>query len=122
MSETKHIRAASRIKELAADFLERTSNHLSLITVTDIDLSPDGKTADIMISVLPESKANAAVDFANRNRDDFKNYLKDRVRLRVIPRVRFLIDMGERNRQRIEELSAEEKQRPSGGNSAEIGS
>lgn len=105
MENTRHIKAASRIKELAADFLARTSNHQSLITVTGIDLSPDERQVDIMLSVLPEAKAKTAIDFANRNRDDFKNYLKDRVRLRVIPRVRFLHDIGELNRQRIEEIS-----------------
>jgi ribosome-binding factor A len=95
------------IKDLAASFLERRVNRTPLVTVTDVHLSCDRATVDILLSVLPESGAPGAVDFANRHRDELKDELKARSRLRVIPRVRFALDQGEKNRQRIDELSRE---------------
>lgn len=104
MSSIKKERATLLLKDLAADFLERHSNRTSLVTVTGVTLSPDQKSARILLSVLPKEKTAAAVDFANRYVDEFRDYLKSRSRLRFIPRITFIVDEGELNRQRIEEL------------------
>lgn len=105
MNKLKHEREEMMLKDLAADFLSRQSNRTSLITVTRVLLSDDLKRADIMISVLPEDKQKAALIFANRMTHEFKEYLKSKSKIRILPRMRFLPDIGEQNRQRIEELS-----------------
>lgn len=100
---------AERLKEVlrthAAEFLAREAGGQSLITVTHADLSSDKKRAIIYITVLPENKEEAAVGFANRQIADFKSFLKERVRMHRIPHIDFAIDTGEKNRQRIDELS-----------------
>lgn len=108
MSE-KHTRAASLIQHLVAEFLGRESNRSSLITVTNIDLSPDMGRATIFVTIYPDDKTKGALDFLNRKRDDVKDYLKRHARLRRIPRITFEVDYGEKNRQHIDELLAEEK-------------
>lgn len=92
------------LKDLAGDFLSRHSNRTSLITVTNVVLSSDLKRATILLSVLPKKSERVAVLFANRLRPEFKEYIKAHSRMRVLPQVTFGPDLGEQNRQRIEEL------------------
>lgn len=96
------------LKDLAGDFLNLHSNRTSLITVTNVVLSSDLKRATILLSVLPKEKTSAAVSFANRMRTEFGDYLKKRSRMRMIPQITFAPDIGEENRQRIEQLLGDE--------------
>ncbi|MDQ5901691.1 MAG: ribosome-binding factor [Patescibacteria group bacterium] len=98
----------NELKEVVARFLEVESNKTSLITVTHLDVSPDLKNAKIYITVLPESKEKAALDFCKRKRTDIKHEIKKRMSLRNIPFVDVEIDKGEKNRQRIHELFVQE--------------
>lgn len=93
------------IRQLAADFLHRESNKSSLVTVTGVQLSDRLTKATILISVLPESKQQEALDFARRKRAEFKEYVKSHAKIGRIPLFDFEIDYGEKNRQRIEEIS-----------------
>lgn len=93
------------IAKLAAEFLMRESNRQSLITVTGAALSENRKRATVFITVLPEAHETAALGLANRKARDFRDFLKARSRLGILPRIEFVIDRGEKNRQRIDELS-----------------
>jgi len=89
----------------AGEFLVREAGAHSLITVTRVTLSGDKKRATIFLTVLPENKEIAAVGFATRQIPEFKEFIKSRVRMHRIPHIDFEIDKGEKNRQRIDELS-----------------
>ncbi len=93
------------LRETAALFLAREAGHQSLITVTRAELGEDGKHAQILITVYPESSENAALAFANRNRSELADFFRKRIRGAQMPRVEFLIDRGEKNRQRLDELT-----------------
>jgi ribosome-binding factor A len=97
------------IKKLAAEFLERESDKTSLITVTHADVSPDFSNAKIFISVLPESKEEHALFFCKRKMTDFKRYAMKYMHMKSIPFFDVVLDLGEKNRQRIEELGIESK-------------
>ena len=103
-SPIKDERMKERMRELAAEFLNRESTRAALLTVTNIELSSDGKHATIMLSILPIEKAYAAVSFANRHRAEFSEYMKKHSKMHFLPRVEFAVDKGEQNRQRIDEL------------------
>lgn len=92
------------VRNLAANFMQRESNHTSLITVTNVDMSPDGKRAVIFFTVLPADKQKAALDFAKRKRSEFRQYVTENSRIGRLPFFDFEIDMGEKNRQRIDDL------------------
>ena len=92
------------IRQLAAQYLSIESNRTSLITVTGIDVSSDGKSATILISVLPVDASDSALNFVKRKRTDFRTYVKKNSKLRRLPYFDFALDMGEKNRQRIDEL------------------
>ena len=95
---------ANLIKELGAQFLERESNNTSLITVTSCSVSPDLKRATIFITVLPDDKEAAALEFVKRKRGALREYLKKKMKIKIIPFIDTQIDLGEKNRQKIDEL------------------
>ncbi len=97
-------KVANSIKELAAQFLERESNKTSLLTITQVEVSPDLKRATIFISVLPDSMENTALNFVKRNLGDLRNFLKEKITIKNIPYLETKIDLGEKNRQKIDEL------------------
>lgn len=109
MSDKKTESIIKVIKKAAADFLERESSGISLITVTDVKLSNDGKHANILFTVLPENKQDSALEFAKRMRSDFRDYVKSHTKLGKIPLFDFSIDLGEKHRQKIDLISLKNK-------------
>ncbi len=93
------------IAHMAAAFLGRESNRQSLITVTRADISPDRHKSTVYFVVLPESEEAAALDFTKRKRGDFRDFVKRNSRMRIIPFFDFAIDMGEKARQHLDEIS-----------------
>lgn len=104
MPTLRQEKVAEQVRQYAAQFLEIESNKTSLITVTRCTISSDLKRATVFISVLPESRAQTALDFAKRKRKDLRGYIKKHLRLKRIPFVDIEIDEGELNRQKIDEL------------------
>ncbi|MFA5791505.1 MAG: ribosome-binding factor A [Candidatus Paceibacterota bacterium] len=97
-------KVAKEIKELAAQFLGRENNRTSLITVTYATCSPDLKKATIFITVLPSSKEENALNFVKRNLGELREFLKKNMPVKIIPFLDVKIDLGEKNRQKIDEL------------------
>ena len=85
--------------------MAREANRNSLITVTRVQMSEDGKRAIIYITVFPELGETAALAFANRNRGELGKFLSSRTRGMRIPHLEFEIDLGDKNRRRLDELS-----------------
>ena len=97
-------RVANSIKELAAAFLERENDRTSLITVIAVTCSPDLKRATILITVLPDSRESAALGFVKRQLKDLREFLKKNMSIKTIPFLDVMIDLGEKHRQKIDEL------------------
>ena len=101
----KHDRALESYKRLAAEFFEREANPTPLITVTNAALSSDKKAATIFITVLPESRADEALKFGERRLGDLREYVRERLRTRLIPTFSLKFDEGEAIRRKIDELT-----------------
>ena len=95
---------ANQIKELSAQFLSRVDNRTSLITITSANVSPDMKKATVFITVLPEEKENDALFFIKRNLGELRKFLQENLPIKIIPFLDVAIDLGEKNRQKIDEL------------------
>lgn len=104
MSEFRDEKISNKIRELAATFIEREAGPTSFITVTGIQMEADGRSAKILISVLPKDKENAAYGFVKRNLGTMRDYIKKNMKIHSIPYLDVEIDLGEKNRQRIDEL------------------
>lgn len=103
-SEFKEERMQQIIKELASEFLSKESNRQSLVTVTNVIFSTRSKQATILISVLPDHKSTAALDFAKRKRAELRAFIKAKSRLSILPFLDIELDFGEKNRQRVDQL------------------
>lgn len=103
----RNIKIANRIKELAAEFLARENNRTSLINVISATCSPDLKRATVYITVLPTDKEKTALEFAKRKRPELRQFLKKNLPVKIIPFIDVAIDLGEKNRQKIDELLRE---------------
>lgn len=104
MSEFRNEKIKENIRELSALFIEKEAGISSLITVTRVLLSEDGKRATIMVSVLPREKENAAYGFIKRNLGQLRKHISKNLRINPIPFLDVQIDEGEKNRQKIDEL------------------
>lgn len=93
-----------QLKEYAADFVSLNSNRTSLITVTRAELFDGNEKVMFYVSVFPESAEGPAIGFLMRKRGECKQYIKEKSRIQRVPHVEFVIDDGEKNRQRVDEL------------------
>ncbi len=93
-----------QIHKWAAEFLQRESNGASLITVTDVKIGHEAREATVLFTVLPESKQEAALEFARRQLGEFREFINEKVKTGRMPYFHFDIDRGEKHRQRIDEI------------------
>lgn len=100
----RQLKVNQELKKIAQNFFQRESSGSSLITVTNAEVTPDLRTANVFITVLPESKEAAALDFAKRMRGDLRTDIKRYMPIKIIPFVEIEIDKGEQNRQKIDEI------------------
>ncbi len=91
------------ILEIASDWITRNSNRNSLITLTKSDTTTDGKKLLIFYTVIPEAQERPAHEFLTRNADIIRDYVKKKMK-REPAWFRFILDKGERNRERISDL------------------
>ncbi len=98
-------RISALFMTLAAEFLERESAGQGLMTVTGVNMSRDRKEVTILFTVFPDKYQDQALGFAKRERSDFREYVKSKAQgLGFYPIFDFAIDMGEKNRQHIDNL------------------
>lgn len=106
MSERQE-KMEKELRRLASAAVNAIANKQSLITVTRTDIAPNFKNATIYVSVLPVEEEHTAILFLNRHKDDVRHHIKKNLKTRIIPFITFEADLGEKNRQRIDELSRE---------------
>lgn len=105
----RHDRVASLLKEQAAVFIQQESNPEPMITVTSASVSPDYKRATIYVTTIPDDREADALVFLKRNASEFRHFIKKHSNLKFIPHVDFVIDVGERHRQYIDEIARDIK-------------
>jgi len=101
----RHNQVEESVAHLAGEFLARESSVKALITVTHADMTDNYTQATVYFSVLPATHEEEALKFAKRARSDFRDYIRKNSKLYPTPTVDFAIDYGEKNRQRVDELT-----------------
>ncbi len=89
----------------AAGYIARVANRNTLITPTRAELSKDRTHATVYVSIFPSTAQEAAISFLRRHQRDFFIYLKKESRFSHIPSVHFMFDVGEENRQHLDEIT-----------------
>ncbi len=98
----------SLLARYVGEFLSHEAGPMSLITVTRVTYNPKTKKAIVFLSVLPDSQEKTALAFAKRKSSDLREWIKEKVNMGSLPVFEFLIDIGEKNRQRVEDISAQD--------------
>jgi len=99
-------KVSEEIAHQASEFLVRfVRGGGALITVTRAAVAPNLRNITIFVSILPKSAEVEQLKALKRLRTDLRDYLKEKTVLRDVPTVDFELDIGEENRQRIDELT-----------------
>lgn len=114
MKNDRHIKVTNLLKELAATFVRQEANSNPLITVTNVDLSPDMRRAIIFVTTIPDGKEQEALIFLKRNGTNLRTFIKQKGRFKTIPHLEFMVDAGEKHRQHMDDLvrQLEEEKHP----------
>lgn len=82
---------------------------LGFVTVTDVEISSDLKTAIVFFTVMNEQDIDVSMEILNSAKGLIRSELSKRVRLKYIPSLEFKIDTSARHGGRIDELLREIK-------------
>lgn len=85
-----------------------------LVTITRVMTSPDLHYADVLLAVTPYTAEQQALGNFAKQIGSIQRRLNQRLRMRPVPRIRFVIDKEQKRAERIEELLA----RPASGGGA----
>jgi ribosome-binding factor A len=93
----RQLRVGELIRHTLADILQRGEVHDpdlegTVITVSEVRMTPDLRVATVFVMPLGGRKADAVVAAFERNRRFLRGEIAHRVNLRVAPDLRFLLD------------------------------
>jgi len=93
------------IKEKIADILlKEIFVEGFLITVQNVDTSKDLKYAKIKVSVMPFSGSEKVLKILGKQTPNIQNKLNSAIKIKFVPRIKFIIDKSEEQADRIETL------------------
>lgn len=122
MQSTRLEKIARLIQKELSEILrqETAKTHGTLVSVSQVRVSPDLSVARVHLSVFPGDKAQAIVANINANARTLRYALGQRVRyqLRRIPELTFYVDDSLDYIEHIDELLAADKHKPADGEQA----
>ncbi|MBI2055209.1 MAG: 30S ribosome-binding factor RbfA [Candidatus Sungbacteria bacterium] len=81
----------------------------SLVTITRVSTSPDLHYADILMSVMPQFYEDEVLALLVKQIGGLQRALNKKLRMRPVPRIKFVIDSEQKRADRIERLLAQER-------------
>ena len=110
MESTRQQKIARLIQKDMSDILLRYARtlHSTLISVSEVRVSPDLGIAHIYLSIFPQDRVAATMQAIEENKHKFRGEMGalERHQLRVIPEVIFHLDETIDRMERIDELLA----------------
>jgi ribosome-binding factor A len=100
------LRINQLIKEQLGNILLKEGNFPRdcLVTITRIETSVDLKEARVWVSVLPEKKESQILNLLNKNIYHFQQKLNKVLKLKRVPKIKFLIEKKIKEAAKIEKL------------------
>jgi ribosome-binding factor A len=78
-----------------------------LITVQGVDTSKDLKYTKIKVSIMPFGQSEKALKVLKKNISHLQKRIGEEIRIKFIPKIRFIIDRTEEKANRVEEILRE---------------
>lgn len=97
-------------EELNRIFLKDLDFENALVTITRVEVNSDLSQAKVYFVVNPDEREEEARGVMEENISHIQNKLRERLKMRPVPKIKFEIDRGAKNLYRIDELSKEDKQ------------
>ena len=97
-------------KEIGDIILKEIGFEGALITVTRVETSPKLNDANIYISAIPDEKIENVFKVLNRNLYHIQKMINRRLRIRPVPKLRFVRENLTREAGKIEEILEEIKE------------
>ncbi len=91
-------------QEISQSLLREIDFTNVLVTVTEVETSPDLRQAKVKISVMPTEKSEQVLKILERNIYRLQQILNKKLTMKTVPKIRFVIDQIEVKAQRIEEI------------------
>ena len=93
------------LKKAVSEIINYEHNFNVLVSVSDIDISPDLNNAKIYISILGNAdyKVNV-IDELNGNTSNIKSHFPKYIKLRKTPSIRFLLDETIENAEKMHKI------------------
>ena len=108
MESTRQHKVARLIQKDMSDILLRYARtlHGTLISVSEVRVSPDLSIARIYLSIFPQDKVETTMTLIEENAHRFRGELGalERHQLRIIPEIHFHLDTTIDRMERIDEL------------------
>ena len=96
-------RVSKLIKEYLNELILRYSEFPgALATITEVEVSPNLKTAKVKISVLPTEKSADVLKILSKRAGELQYLLNRKLNIRPMPRIEFVLDFGLEKAARIE--------------------
>ncbi|MCL5016003.1 MAG: 30S ribosome-binding factor RbfA [Patescibacteria group bacterium] len=103
-------RVASLIHKEMGNFLLReiTPPEGTMITISGVEVSGDLSSAEIGISVLPESEREEVFNMLKKEQGRLQFLLNRKINIKPMPRINFVLDEGSEKAARIEKILLDE--------------
>jgi len=96
------------LQKIIASFAQQHVEAGTIISVTGIDISPDLKNADVLISIFPDNKETITIDNLRNRVGELKRHIKSKFPMKFMPDFEFKIDQREVVRRWAEKEGLEE--------------
>ncbi len=112
MSENRRVlRVQKEIRDILSMHLISRYQHeyQVMISIPDVQVSPDLKNARILVSTLGDEEAAPKITEAlNEDIRDIQYYLNSRLKMKFSPRIRFFADESFKIRNKLKQISEEQ--------------
>ena len=93
------------LKKAVSEIINSEYNFDVLVSVSDLDISPDLANAKIYVSILGDSKSKYnVIKHLNDNSSNIKNYFPKFIKLRKIPSINFHLDETIEKAERMDKI------------------
>lgn len=79
----------------------------ALVTIIDVDTTPNLIQSRVKITVMPESQEQRALSSLNRNIYDLQQIFNKKVNMRPVPKIEFQVDKSAKKSYEIEKVMEE---------------
>lgn len=97
-------KVASLLKKIISEFILRLGFKNVFMTITHLEVTKDLKNCKIFVSIYPTENESQAFSKLNGEMNSLVKCVKEKTKLKFLPRFEFRIDEGEKKRQKIEEI------------------